>query len=330
MSKNNNIIEITNLTKKFNQTTAVNDISFSVKKGEIFGFLGPNGAGKTTTINIICTLLSPTSGSVNLCGYDTVKERNKVRNYIGLVFQDPSLDDRLTALENLNLHALLYSVPRKLIKSRCEEVLDMVGLSNRKNDLVRFYSSGMKRRLEIARGLIHYPKILFLDEPTIGLDPQTRNKIWDYVVKLKKSQNITIFLTTHYMEETEICDRIAIIDKGKIIALDTPENLKKSVSGEIITITSEENIKLKLYIEEKFKKKIEMTKNNEIKFEVKDSSNFIPDFIRTCPVAILSINARKPTLDDVFLNLTGREIREEFINEKDVFKVGMRNRMKKR
>jgi ABC-2 type transport system ATP-binding protein len=203
-----NIIEVKNLVKKFKKVTAVNDISFTVRENEIFGFLGPNGAGKTTTINIICTLLPLNSGSVFLCGHDVIKEKKQIRSCIGLVFQDPTLDDRLTAMENLMFHALLYNVPRNQIKKRIDEVLSMVDLTKRKKDLVRTYSGGMRRRLEIARGLIHYPKVLFLDEPTIGLDPQTRNKIWEYITKLKKDVNITIFLTTHYMEESEICDRI--------------------------------------------------------------------------------------------------------------------------
>jgi len=211
-------------------------------------------------------------------------------------------------------------VPKKLIKKRCDEVLDMVDLSKRKNDLVMTFSGGMKRRLEIARGLIHY-------EPTLGLDPQTRNKIWDYIIKMKKSQTITVFLTTHYMEETEICDRIAIIDKGKIIALDTPDNLKKIIGGDIITISSEDNFKLKRYTEELINKKIEDEKDDEIKFEVKNSASFIPKFIKNSPVKILSISARKPTLNDVFLGLTGREIREETINSNDAFKLRMRSRM---
>lgn len=205
-----NVIRVKNLTKKFGKLIAVNNISFEVMEGEIFGFLGPNGAGKTTTINIICTLLNKTSGEVTLCKRDVSKQRNEIRNCIGLVFQDPTLDDRLTALENLHFHALLYNVPRSLIKERTTEVLEMVNLENRRNDIVRTFSGGMRRRLEIARGLIHHPRVLFLDEPTLGLDPQTRNKIWDYIIKLKESSNITIFLTTHYMDETEICDRIAI------------------------------------------------------------------------------------------------------------------------
>ena len=336
MQRNNetecdNVIEVSNLVKKFNGVTAVNDITFTVKHGEIFGFLGPNGAGKTTTINIICTLLPLNSGHVLLCGHDVNKEKNKIRNSIGLVFQDPSLDDRLTAMENLYFHALLYNVPRKQIKSRSEEVLEMVDLFKRRKDLVRTFSGGMKRRLEIARGLIHYPKVLFLDEPTIGLDPQTRNKIWDYILLLKKSHDISIFMTTHYIEETEICDRIAIIDQGKIIALDTPEALKKMAGVDVIIISSEDNASLKSYLEKNYSVNSEIEKleikDNEVRFNVKDSANFIPDFIKNSPVKISSISARRSTLNDVFLNLTGREIRSESADAKDTFRMRTRSRM---
>ena len=324
----NNIIEVKNLVKEFKGLRAVDDITFTVKEDEIFGFLGPNGAGKTTTINIICTLLSKTSGEVTLCGHNVARERNKIRNCIGMVFQDPSLDDRLTALENLYFHGLLYNIPRVTLKERSEEVLEMVGLSSRKKSLVMTYSGGMKRRLEIARGLLHYPKILFLDEPTLGLDPQTRNKIWDYIIKLKKSKNITIFLTSHYMEETEICDRIAIIDRGKIITLDTPGNLKNTIGGDIITILSEENIKLKEYIKEIAGSNVYDIEDGKIRFEVKNSSSFIPKLIKNSPVKILSISARKPTLNDVFLDLTGREIREENVSARDSLRMRMGGRMR--
>jgi ABC-2 type transport system ATP-binding protein len=326
MSKNNNIIEVKNLVKDFKGLRAIDDISFSVKEDEIFGFLGPNGAGKTTTINIICTLLSKTSGSIILNGYDVSKERNKIRNCIGMVFQDPSLDDRLTALENLYFHGLLYNIPRSALKNRAEEVLEMVNLTDRKNNLVMTYSGGMRRRLEIARGLLHYPKVLFLDEPTLGLDPQTRNKIWDYIVRLKKSKKITIFLTSHYMEETEICDRIAIIDKGKIIALDSPDNLKNKIGGDVVTILSEDNVRLKVYVKDLTGIEADDEDDHTIRFEVKDSSRFIPKLIKDSPVKILSITARKPTLNDVFLDLTGREIREENASARDDIRIRMRAR----
>ncbi|MCG9478585.1 MAG: ATP-binding cassette domain-containing protein [Actinomycetia bacterium] len=322
------IIKVKDLSKSFGKIKAVDNISFEVKRGEIFGFLGPNGAGKTTTINIICTLLNKSRGSVTLCGKDVEKQRNAIRNCIGLVFQDPTLDDRLTAHENLYFHALLYNMPRKLIKERIDGVLKMVNLANRKNDLVRTFSGGMRRRLEIARGLLHYPQVLFLDEPTLGLDPQTRNRIWDYIIELKKSTDITIFLTTHYMDETEICNRIAIIDYGKIIALDTPDNLKKSIGGDIITVSSADDGKLKAFITDTLHKEIEYGSQGQMKFEVEDSSSFVPEFIKKSPVEILSISSRKPTLNDVFLHLTGREIREETVSSKDEFRLSARNRMR--
>lgn len=223
-----NIIEIKNLTKKFKDFVAVDDINFEVKKGEIFAFLGPNGAGKTTTIKMLTTLADPTSGKILINGYNPTNNSDKVRSSFGIVFQDPSLDDDLTAYENLDMHGMLYKVKRKDRKKRIEEMLKFVELWDRRKDLVKHFSGGMKRRLEIARGFMHHPKILFLDEPTIGLDPQTRNHIWDYLKKMNKEEGITVFLTTHYMEEADkVCDKIAIIDHGKIIAQGTSEELKK-------------------------------------------------------------------------------------------------------
>ncbi len=222
-------IEVKNLVKKFKEFKAVNNISFEVKQGEIFAFLGPNGAGKTTTIRMLTTLLGPTSGKMLINGFDPVEQKDDARHSFGIVFQDPSLDDELTAYENMEFHAVLYSVPRKLRKQRIEQLLKFVHLWERKDDFVKTFSGGMKRRLEIARGLIHHPKILFLDEPTLGLDPQTRNSVWDYIKKLNKQENMTVFFTTHYMEEAErISDIVAIIDKGKIIRQGTVESLKKS------------------------------------------------------------------------------------------------------
>jgi len=230
------IIEVRNLVRRFGKLAAVDDITFSVNRGEIFGFLGPNGAGKTTTINMLCTLLRLTEGEAYLNNFNVAKEPNSVRQSIGLVFQDPSLDERLTAKENLEFHARIYDLSREEARGRIAEVLQMVELYDRRNDLVRTFSGGMKRRLEIARGLLHHPKVLFLDEPTLGLDPQTRSHIWEYVRSLRTREKITMFLTTHYMDEAENCDRMAIIDHGKIIALDTPENLKKQVGGDVISI----------------------------------------------------------------------------------------------
>lgn len=226
--KSENIIEVKNLTKKFKDLTAVDNISFSVKKGEILAFLGPNGAGKTTTIRILTTLLHPTSGELKVNGFDPLHQMDDVRKSFGIVFQDPSLDNELTAYENLQFHGIMYNVPKDLRNQRIEYLLKFVGLWERKDDFVKTFSGGMKRRLEIARGLIHHPKILFLDEPTLGLDPQTRNHLWEYVKKLNKDEGMTVFLTTHYMEEADkVAQTIAIIDQGKIIARGTSKELKK-------------------------------------------------------------------------------------------------------
>jgi ABC-2 type transport system ATP-binding protein len=219
-------ISVKNLSKHFGQVLAVDDISFEIEKAEVFGFLGPNGAGKTTTINILCTLLMPTCGEAVVNGFNAVSSPNEVRKSIGIIFQDPSLDERLTAYENLNFHGMIYHLSSKTRKARIEEVLNMVGLYSKKDYIVRTFSGGMKRRLEIARGLMHSPKILFLDEPTIGLDPQTRKYIWDYILNLSQREKITVFLTTHYMDEAQNCHRVGIIDHGKIVSLDTPSALK--------------------------------------------------------------------------------------------------------
>lgn len=239
------VIRVNGLTRKFNSFTAVDAISFSVKKGEVFGFLGPNGAGKTTTISMLCTLLRPTAGEAQVGSYDVAKEPTKVRREIGIIFQDPSLDDRLTAEDNLRFHGYLYNMKHSLIEERIVEVLTLVELLDRRKDFVRKFSGGMKRRLEIARGLLHQPKLLFLDEPTLGLDPQTRAHIWEYILKMRKEHGLSIFMTTHYMQEAEVCDRVAIIDHGKIIALDTPENLKQqfvetTLEGVFLKVTGSE------------------------------------------------------------------------------------------
>lgn len=226
------VIEVQNLTKKFGDLAAVDNISFEVLEGEVFGFLGPNGAGKTTTISMLTTLLAPTSGGAKIAGFDVAREKDKVRESIGLIFQEPTLDEDLTAWENLKIHAALYHLPKDLYRERVEEMLKMVKLWDRREELVKNYSGGMKRRLEAVRGLLHYPKVLFMDEPTLGLDPQTRTKIWDYVLDLHKKEKITLFMTTHYMEEAEHCDRVAIIDYGKLVAVGTPKQLKKKTKTE--------------------------------------------------------------------------------------------------
>jgi len=245
MNTDTEIIRVENLTRKFNGLTAVDTISFSVSQGEVFGFLGPNGAGKTTTINMLCTLLRPTSGSAFVSCCDVVREPNRVRKEIGIIFQDPSLDDRLTAEDNLRFHGYLYHMDHKEIEKRIVEVLKLVELEDRKKDFVRKFSGGMKRRLEIARGLLHRPKLLFLDEPTLGLDPQTRVHIWEYILRMRKESGLSIFMTTHYMQEAEVCDRIAIIDHGKIVDLDTPAKLKEknnesTLEGVFLKITGRE------------------------------------------------------------------------------------------
>lgn len=238
-----NIIEVKNLTKKFSDFIAVKKISFTVRKGEIFAFLGPNGAGKTTTIKMLTTLLHPTEGSLLLNNFDPIKQANDVRHSFGIVFQDPSLDDELTAYENMDFHGVLYGVSKQMRKSRIQQLLRFVELWDRKDDLVKHFSGGMKRRLEIARGLLHHPKILFLDEPTLGLDPQTRNHIWSYIKNLNKKEKITVFFTTHYMEEADrVADRIAVIDHGKIIAEGSSDQLKrktkkKSLEDAFLTLT---------------------------------------------------------------------------------------------
>jgi ABC-2 type transport system ATP-binding protein len=278
----------------------------------VFGFLGPNGAGKTTTISMLCTLLKPTAGTATVNGFDIITQKNEVRESIGLVFQDPSLDDRLTARENLEFHAVVYHVPRDVRRDRIKEVLDMVSLWDRADDRVETYSGGMKRRLEIARGLLHYPKVLFLDEPTIGLDPQTRNYIWEYIEELKRREGITIFLTTHYMEEAEHCDRIAVIDLGKIIALDTTEVLKDNVGGDVIKLKTEDDDASREELVRRFPH-LEMITDPECKlcFKMEKGEEFIPELIRDFGTKIVSVSIHRPTLDDVFLQLTGKEIREE-------------------
>lgn len=315
---NDYIIKVENLVKKFGQLVAVDNISFTVAPGEIFGFLGPNGAGKTTTINILCTLSKPTSGQAIVNGFDVVRQQSQVRQSIGLVFQDPSLDERLSGLQNLRFHALVYNVPSSVRQQRIEQVLRMTELWDRRHGEVRTYSGGMKRRLELARGLLHYPKVLFLDEPTLGLDPQTRNRIWEYILELRQREGTTIFLTTHYMDEAEKADRIAIMDYGKIVALDTPERLKHIVGKDIISVkTSDDDraakeIRLRYQIEARHD-------SNGLTFEVASGEKFLPTFIKEFGTKILSVSLRHPSLDDVFLKLTGREIREEEVS--DVFKA---------
>ncbi|AOQ25272.1 Daunorubicin/doxorubicin resistance ATP-binding protein DrrA [Moorella thermoacetica] len=304
------VIEVRNLVKRFNDLEAVAGVTFNVEEGEIFGFLGPNGAGKSTTIKMLCTLLKPTAGRLTLAGFDVAREPDAVRRSIGLVFQDNSLDDRLTAEENLYLHGLLYGLNRAAIKERIVEVLAMVDLADRRRDIVRTFSGGMRRRLEIARGLLHHPRVLFLDEPTVGLDPQTRSAIWQHIHRLRREKNITIFMTTHYMDEAENCDRIAIIDHGRIQALDTPDNLKRQLGGDVVTLTTIDDSRLQQEIAGRYG--VRVIKDEEgLRLQVSDGATFIPRVAADFGGQINSISLRRPTLDDVFLNLTGRAIREE-------------------
>lgn len=303
-------IQVENLRKKYGAIKAVDGISFSVKRGEIFGFLGPNGAGKTTTINILCTLTQPSAGVAYINGFNTHAQPDKVRESIGLVFQEITLDSHLTAEENLFLHAMLYGVARKEFIQRKIEVLKLCELWEKRKMRIEHFSTGMKRRLEIARSLINQPKILFLDEPTIGLDPQTRKKIWDYVFAIRKKKDITIFLTTQYLNEAESCDRVAVIDHGKIIALDTPNNLKKMVGGDIITIKTEDNEKAEIEFRQKFPETAIKKIGKELIIEVDRGDEFLPVLVKSLPSKIISMELRRPTLEDVFLKLTGRQVRE--------------------
>ena len=304
------IIKVENLTKRFNGITAVDNISFEVEEGTIFGFLGPNGAGKTTTINILCTLLSPTSGKALIAGHDCMKESAAVRKAIGIVFQDTTLDKDLTAYENLIFHAYLYNVPKDEMKQRVSDVLRFVGLHERKDDLVKKFSGGMKRRLEVARGLIHRPRVLFLDEPTLGLDPQSRTNLWEFITELPKKHNVTIFMTTHYMEEAEVCNRIAIIDKGKIIAMGSPEELKRMVSGDVVYIRTADNVHAKQEIEKLLNTPVS-EKEGELYMTCDMGDTCIPEMIRKIGEKVLSVRLQRPTLNDVFLKLTGKAIRGE-------------------
>ncbi len=318
------IIKVENLVKRFGSITAVDNISFEVEEGTIFGFLGPNGAGKTTTINILCTLLSPTSGKAYLNGHDCNSESSEVRKSIGIVFQDSSLDKDLTARENLVFHSYLYNVPKTERKERVEDALRFVDLQDRADDLVKKFSGGMKRRLEVARGLIHRPKVLFLDEPTLGLDPQSRTNLWEFITGLPKKHKVTIFMTTHYMEEAEVCDKIAIIDKGKIIASGTPQELKRIIGGDVIYLKTDDNKKAMEDIKNLFDVEVS-EKDGEIFISALKGDACIPEIIREIGERVLSVRMQRPTLNDVFLKLTGKEIRDEVASSGDSIKETVRS-----
>jgi len=310
-----NVIETNQLTRSFNSLTAVDKLNITVESGEIFGLLGPNGAGKTTTISMLCTILKPTSGTAKVNGFDIVKEATQVRKSIGIVFQDPSVDDRLTGRENLYMHANLYGVPASEQKSRIESVLKLVELEDRADDLLRTYSGGMRRRLELARGLIHYPKVLFLDEPTLGLDPQTRDHVWKYIRELKEAHDITVVLTTHYMDEADrLSDRIAIMDYGKIIALDTSAKLKETLEGDVIIVKANNLGALLSVVTEKMGLQKTRRVDDTIEITVQNGKSLLPRIVDTATqnkIYVESILLREPNLEDVFLHYTGRTIRPE-------------------
>jgi len=303
------LIRIRNLVKKYGNLTAVDDLTLDINENEVFGLLGSNGAGKTTTIHMLATLLKPTSGSATVNGYDIVSQSAKVRASIGIVFQAPSSDDILTGYENLQLHSMLYSVPRNARRQRIDEVLELVGLTERKHDQVKTYSGGMRRRLEIARGLLHKPKVMFLDEPTLGLDPTSRETMWKYVKRLVEEEKVTIILTTHYMEEADVlCNRIGIIDKGKIVALDTPAALKAGLGGDIIRIKTRTPDAGKMVAQFDFVRKVEQS-DGFLVLSVKDAKKALPVLLQN--IEAESAEFASPTLNDVFIQITGRNIKEQ-------------------
>ena len=314
-----NVIETSQLTKKFGSFTAVDRLNITVESGEIFGLLGPNGAGKTTSISMLCTMLKPSSGTAKVNGFDIVKEAMQVRKSIGIVFQDPSVDDRMTGRENLLMHANLYGVPTSEQNDRINSVLKLVELEERADDLTRTYSGGMRRRLELARGLIHYPKVLFLDEPTIGLDPQTRDHVWRYIRDLKEAHDITVVLTTHYMDEADrLSDRIAIMDYGKIIALDTSSKLKETLEGDVITVKADNLEALLSIITEKMGLQQAKMVDDTLEITVQNGKSLLPrivDMATQNKIYVESIRLREPNLEDVFLHYTGRTIRPDATKE---------------
>jgi ABC-2 type transport system ATP-binding protein len=319
------VIEARGVVKRYGDVEAVRGLDLAVHAGETFGFLGPNGAGKSTTINILCTLALPSEGEASVAGFDVVRERAAVRRNIGLVFQDTTLDQYLTAERNLRFHGELYGVPRPVVAERSRQVLEMVGLWDRRDGHVATFSGGMKRRLEIARGLLHSPRVLFLDEPTVGLDPQTRASIWNYLEDLRRREAITIFLTTHYMDEAEHCDRIAILNEGRIIALETPDALKASVGTDRVQITTADDETAIASLAELFEIKAER-RDGQVMFHVADGEHFVPRLFAQLPVAIRSLSVARPTLDDVFLAYTGTTIRDAEASAADSMRAFARGR----
>ena len=325
-----NSIESESLVKKFGDFTAVEGISFEVQAGEVFGFLGPNGAGKTTTMNMLSTLLKPSAGRALINGFDVSRQQQQVRQSIGMIFQDPSLDDRLTARENLRFHAMLYDVSSDIFNSRATELLGMVDLLDKLDQPVKTYSGGMRRRLEIARGLLHHPRLLFLDEPTIGLDPQTRRHIWQYLLRLREQEGVTMFMTTHYMDEAENCDRIAIVDHGKIVALDTPVALKASVGGDIISVQTSDNNSAAMLLSRIGGVSVRTGPEKQLIVETVRGDAFIPEMLAKLgnndgeSIDVLSVTLSRPTLEDVFVKLTGHGIRQQGADALQGMRMGAR------
>ncbi len=302
-------ITVEGLEKRFGDVHAVRGVDFEVRGGETFGFLGPNGAGKSTTINMLCTLLRPTAGRASVAGFDVITERDDVRREIGLVFQDQTLDTYLTGTQNLRFHGQLYGVPAGELQVRMRQVLELVGLWERRDKEVSTYSGGMRRRLEIARGLLHSPRVLFLDEPTVGLDPQTRASIWEYLDQLRRQEDLTIFLTTHYMDEAEHCDRIAIMDVGQIVALDTPQALKAAIGTDRVRLVTADYAAAAAAVAGRFGLEVATTPDGLV-VQVADGEAFVPRLLADLGVAVRSVSVTRPTLDDVFMTYTGRTIRD--------------------
>ena len=303
------VVETRGLTKRFGRITAVEDLNISLDEGEVFGLLGPNGAGKTTIIKMLATLLEPTSGSASVNGFDVMRQPERVRESIGIVFQEPSSDELLTGYENIKLYAMMYGIPGEKISRGIAEALELVELAERKDDLVKNYSGGMRRRLEIARGLIHKPKVLFLDEPTLGLDPRGREKMWNYIVRLVKELRMTLLLTTHYMEEADsLADRVGIIDRGKIAVLDSPKALKKTLGGDLVTIRSAESLNLEELRRLSYVRDVKQD-GSETKITVDDVAENLQQLLKAVG-KIESVEVRNTTLNDVFLRFTGRAMEE--------------------
>jgi ABC-2 type transport system ATP-binding protein len=308
-----NIIETYNISKKFDDFIAVDSVNLEVERNSVYGVLGPNGAGKTTLISMLCTILHPTSGTATVNGYDIVKQAKEVRGSIGIVFQSRALDDILTGREHLEMHASLYGVPKEVRSERIEEILDLIDLGEKADEFTKTYSGGMKRKLEIGRGLIHYPKVLFLDEPTLGLDPQTREKIWEYIEDLNKREDITVLLTTHYMDEADkLCDKISIFDKGSIVTTNSPKNLKRELKADTITLMVDDPEKFQNLAKDLDFIKEMFVVDGEIKLMVERGENLITkvvNFAGQNGIEVKSVELDHPNLEDVFIKYTGSKMK---------------------